>query len=162
MTNLIEPPSNTEYCAMPGCGRRQSVHMLPQDSNRTAWINFISNEVPADEVKHRRLFASFHWGLFCKQDTICKPIKSKIWWCSVYIGSDRNCATHRLWVESFWSPFYNIGRFENNFLKVHLLVSSKSLYYAKLLSTQHLSKSSVWDAHKKLAFFMKAHNLGTN
>jgi len=54
-------------------------------------------------VKHRRLFASFHWGLFCKQDWICRPIKSKERCCAVYIGSDRNGATHRLWVEHVWA-----------------------------------------------------------
>jgi len=52
MTNQIELPSNTKYCAVPGCGRRQSLHKLPLDYNWTAWINFIFNDVPADEVKH--------------------------------------------------------------------------------------------------------------
>jgi len=44
--------TNTKYCAVPGCGRRQSLQMIPLDSNRTTWINFIFNDVPADEVKH--------------------------------------------------------------------------------------------------------------
>jgi len=40
---------------VPGCERQQSLHKLPLDSNRIAWINFIFNDVPADEVKHRSL-----------------------------------------------------------------------------------------------------------
>ncbi|KAG1936444.1 hypothetical protein F2P79_018498 [Pimephales promelas] len=41
----------TKYCAVPGCGRKQSLHKLPLGSNRNAWLNFIFNEVPADVGK---------------------------------------------------------------------------------------------------------------
>ena len=41
----------TKYCAVPGCGKRQSLHKLPLDSNRNAWLNFIFNDVPADVGK---------------------------------------------------------------------------------------------------------------
>jgi len=51
ITNRIDLPSNTKNCAVPGCGRRQSLHKLPLDSNRTAWLNLIFNVVPADEGK---------------------------------------------------------------------------------------------------------------
>uniref|UniRef100_A0A671QGZ6 THAP-type domain-containing protein n=1 Tax=Sinocyclocheilus anshuiensis TaxID=1608454 RepID=A0A671QGZ6_9TELE len=45
------PLKIAKYCAVPGCGRTQSLHNLPSDSNnRNAWLNFF-NEVSAHVSK---------------------------------------------------------------------------------------------------------------
>uniref|UniRef100_A0A673JRN6 THAP-type domain-containing protein n=1 Tax=Sinocyclocheilus rhinocerous TaxID=307959 RepID=A0A673JRN6_9TELE len=47
--------------ALPGCGRTQSLHNLPSDSNiRNAWLNFIFNEVSA-HVSKTLGFCSLHF-----------------------------------------------------------------------------------------------------
>ncbi|XP_056315543.1 transcription factor Sp3 isoform X2 [Danio aesculapii] len=46
------PPRITRRCAVPSCGRTQSLHGLPSDPNlRKHWVNFIFNEVPDRLIK---------------------------------------------------------------------------------------------------------------
>ncbi|XP_067220664.1 uncharacterized protein [Chanodichthys erythropterus] len=59
------PLRTTKYCAVPGCGKTQSLHKLPLDSNiRNVWLNFIFNEVPADVGKTLRV-CSLHFAADC-------------------------------------------------------------------------------------------------
>ncbi|XP_056608949.1 uncharacterized protein LOC130426283 isoform X2 [Triplophysa dalaica] len=46
------PLKIAKYCAVPGCGRTQSLHNLPSDSDiRNAWLKFIFKDVPAHVAK---------------------------------------------------------------------------------------------------------------
>lgn len=55
------PPRITRRCAVPSCGKTQSLHGLPSDPNlRKQWVNFIFNEVP-DRIIKSLFVCSLHF-----------------------------------------------------------------------------------------------------
>lgn len=74
----------TRRCAVPSCGKTQSLHCLPPDPNiRKEWMNFILN-VPVHVSKNLAQFdTGFSERLKRKDDAVGGD----------YIGSDSNVAT---------------------------------------------------------------------
>lgn len=100
----------TKCCAVPSCGKIQSLHWLPCDPNiRKACMNFIFNEVPNHVSKfsnHVSLFSSFYCDSFFLNSFLNKSQLIKNKRCADCIGPNSNVATH-VWVIKFLPCFHH-------------------------------------------------------
>jgi len=144
--------------------RCRSFLWIPTWMNMDGWTLFLMT-FQLMRVKHRHLFASFHWGLFCQQDWICRAIKSKEHAVPSILDLTGIVQHTDSWLNMYGRirlPFDNIGRtFSPTYTDgwVKLIITCKTIIHWQQWA--FISKSSVRHAHKNRLFFRKAHNLGT-
>ena len=150
--------SNTKYCAAPGCGRRQSLHMLSLDANRTAWINFVFNDVSADEGKTLSV-CSLHFTKDCFVNKTGFADRLRVKNGAVPSILDlTGIVQHTDSGSNMYGPIISVAILQHWTFSptcadgwVNLIIICKTVIHTQQWA--FTSKSSVRDAHKNRAFF---------